>query len=154
MIVVRLNTQRLWQRQPSGVWRSWPISSATNGAGNQRGSYCTPLGRHRIYARIGEGEHRNTAFRARKAIGIYDPERDDPDKDWILTRILWLEGLETGRNRRGAVDSRNRFIYIHGTHREDLIGTPASHGCIRMRADDLLQLFAASFVGERVSIRP
>jgi hypothetical protein len=86
-------------------------------------------------------------------VGIYVPGAEDAYRDWILTRILWLEGLETGRNRRGRVDTRSRYIYIHGTHDEDDIGRPASHGCIRMRNSDILEMFKHCREGERVLIR-
>lgn len=94
-----------------------------------------------------------TAFRGRKSVGIFDPESDNPDRDWILSRILWLDGYEPGRNKRGHVDSKRRYIYIHGTHEEDKLGTPASHGCIRMANRDIMDMFEHTFVGERVLIR-
>ncbi len=98
-----------------------------------------------------------TAFTARIPVGIYDPAHHTPsrggtDHDWILSRILWLEGMETGKNRRGHVDTKSRFIYIHGTHDENRIGTPASHGCIRMRNADVLELFEHTHTGEMVHI--
>ncbi len=98
-----------------------------------------------------------TAFTARIPAGIYDPARHTPsragtDRDWILSRILWLEGMETGKNRRGHVDTKSRFIYIHGTHDESRIGSPASHGCIRMRNTDVLELFDHTHTGETVYI--
>jgi len=151
MIWVSIREQRLWQRL-GGVWRSWPVSTAVRGPGNRRDSLQTPLGEHRIAARIGEGLPALTAFVARRPVGLYRPGRDDPERDWILGRILWLEGMQTGLNRRGAVDTKSRFIYIHGTHEESRIGRPASHGCIRMRIVDMLELFDHSRVGERVRI--
>jgi len=154
MIIVSIRRQMLFHRRRTGVWHAYPVSTALKGAGNERNSFCTPLGMHRIFARIGDGLPENTAFKARRPAGLYAPGRSDPDRDWILTRILWLEGLETGKNRRGRVDSRNRFIYIHGTHEEDRIGAPASRGCIRMRNEDVLELFEHARVGERVMIRP
>jgi lipoprotein-anchoring transpeptidase ErfK/SrfK len=153
MIVISIAEQMLYHRRRSGVWHAYQVSTAAAGAGSRRGSFCTPLGRHRIAAKVGDGLPAGTAFRGRRPFCIYDPSRDDPSRDWILTRILWLAGCETGRNRRGAVDTQARYIYIHGTHDEASIGRPASHGCIRMRSDDLLELFAHARVGERVSIR-
>jgi len=117
-----------------------------------QGSWQTPLGKHRIYRKIGADEPIHTFFRSRKAMGIYRPGTDDAHKDWILSRILWLEGRQTGFNRRGKVDTRARYIYIHGTHDEQLIGTPASHGCIRMRNADIIELFDACEPHESVII--
>ncbi len=93
-----------------------------------------------------------TAFKGRQAFCIYDPATDNPNQDWILTRILWMEGCETGKNRRGQVDTHNRYIYIHGTHDEENIGRPASHGCIRMLNYDVMELFQHALCGESVRI--
>lgn len=153
MILISIRDQQLYHRRSNGVRACYPISTAANGPGNRSGSFQTPLGRHRIREKIGEGLPPLTAFRARKPFAIYDPETDDPNRDWILTRIIRLAGCETGHNRRGAVDSFDRYIYIHGTHEEQKIGTPASHGCIRMRNDDMLELFERCRIGERVYIR-
>ncbi len=122
----------------------WSISTASAGAGQQQGSGCTPTGLHRIRIKIGEDEPENTVFVGRRATGeVYSPElaAQYPERDWILTRILWLQGLEWGHNRGGCVDSLKRYIYIHGTPDTEPMGQPASHGCIRMRNTDLLQLF-------------
>ncbi len=116
------------------------------------GSFRTPLGRHRICAKIGDGLPPNTIFRARKPAGLWDGT--PTDEDLILGRILWLEGLETGVNRRGQVDTKRRYIYIHGTPHIHLLGRPASSGCIRMAPVDMLDLFEHARVGERVYIRP
>lgn len=154
MIIISIRDQLLYHRRKTGVVYAYPVSTAANGAGNREGSFCTPLGRHRIAEKIGDGLPLLTAFRAREPFCIYDSQTDDPKRDWILTRILWLEGCETGKNRRGSVDTYARYIYIHGTHEEDKTGRPASHGCIRMRNDDMLELFEYVTVGETVSIRP
>lgn len=122
----------------------WPVSTARRGAGEQKGSYCTPRGRHLIRAKIGAGQADNTVFVGRRPSGeIYSAELDAafPERDWILTRILWLSGCEPGRNRLGDVDTMRRYIYIHGTPDKVALGVPASHGCIRMRNADLLELF-------------
>jgi len=153
MIIVSVREQMLHHRRPSGVWHAYPVSTSANGTGNQRDSFQTPLGRHRIFSKIGEGLPMRTAFIGRRPVGIYIPGAEDAYRDWILTRILWLDGLETGRNRRGKVDTRSRYIYIHGTHDEDSIGRPVSHGCIRMRNTDILELFSHCREGERVLIR-
>lgn len=153
MIVVSISEQTLMHRRASGVIVCYPVSTAAKGSGNLKNSLQTPLGRHFIAAKIGEDAPENTAFVGRKAIGIFDVAMDDPDRDWILTRILWLGGCQTGINRRGRVDTLSRYIYIHGTHREDLIGSPASHGCIRMRNHDVIALFRHVSEGESVYIR-
>jgi len=122
----------------------YPVSTATNGAGEERGSYCTPRGKHLIRARIGAGQPENTVFVARRPSGeIYSPELGAafPERDWILTRILWLSGCEPERNRLGRVDTMRRYIYIHGCPDSSAIGVPGSHGCIRMRNADIVELF-------------
>jgi len=153
MIIVSVSDQLLHHRRNSGVWYTYPVSTAANGTGNAEGSFQTPLGNHRIAEKIGDDLPLFTAFKARKPFCIYDPEIDDPKKDWILTRILWLEGIETGKNNRGKVDTKSRYIYIHGTHDETALGTPVSHGCIRMNNLDMLELFEHTFPGERVKIK-
>lgn len=115
----------------------------------------TPRGLHEIVAKFGEGAPRGAVFVSRQLTGeIYtlDLARARPDRDWILSRVLWLGGLEPGRNQGGGVDSQNRYIYIHGTAEEDRIGQPASHGCIRMRNDDVIELFDLVADGTRVEI--
>jgi len=153
MIIISIADQMLYHRRKTGVRRAYPVSTASLGTGNQSGSLQTPLGKHRICAKIGEDAPLYTAFSGRVAFDIYDPEHDDAAHDWILSRILWLEGLQTGKNKRGHVDTRMRYIYIHGTHAENNIGTAASHGCIRMRNDDIFDLFAHVREGETVYIR-
>jgi len=153
MITVSIREQMLYHRRSSGVWYAYPVSTAAKGAGNRRDSLQTPLGRHRICAKIGEDMPMYTAFVSREPVGIFGPGLDAPECDWILTRILWLNGMEPGKNRHGSVDTKSRYIYIHGTHEEDSLGTPASHGCIRMANTDILDLFEHTRVGERVLIR-
>jgi len=153
VITVSVSEQMLYHRRKTGVVYAYPVSTASNGTGNREGSYQTPLGRHRIAKKLGDHLPLLTAFSAREPFCIYDPESDDAKRDWILTRILWLEGCETGKNRRGKVDTYDRYIYIHGTHEEDKVGTPASHGCIRMKNEDLLELFEHVAVGESVRIK-
>lgn len=124
--------------------RRYPVSTASNGAGEQSGSYRTPRGRHLIRAKIGAGQPENSVFVARRPSGeIYSPELGAayPGRDWILTRILWLSGCEPGRNRLGCVDTMRRYIYIHGCPDAATMGVPASHGCIRMRNADIVELF-------------
>ncbi|MBS3803731.1 MAG: L,D-transpeptidase [Oleiphilaceae bacterium] len=124
--------------------RSYPISSALEGAGERQDSGCTPRGFHYIRAMVGGGLPPGTVFIARRPTGErYTPElgRQNPRRDWILTRILWLCGSEWGRNRGPGVDSFRRFIYIHGTPDSEPMGIPRSHGCIRMRNEDVAALF-------------
>ncbi|MDP1682085.1 MAG: L,D-transpeptidase [Burkholderiales bacterium] len=156
-IDLRLQQLYLWEPQPDGdmLIRQYPVSGAANGAGSENGSYCTPLGRHRIAEKIGAGAPLYSAFKARELTGeIWTPELDaaNPGRDWILSRILWLDGLEPGQNQGGTVDTHNRYIYIHGTHEEHKIGTPASHGCIRMKNEDVAELFNLVEVGTEVQI--
>ncbi len=153
MMIISIAEQLLYHRRKSGVCYAYPVSTAALGAGNRQGSFQTPLGRHRIAEKIGDGLPLMTAFRARQPVQIYDPAKDDPRRDWILTRIIRLAGCETGKNRRGPVDSYARYIYIHGTHAEQQIGAPASHGCIRMKNSDILELFKHCHRGESVLIR-
>lgn len=133
------------------------IASAKNGIGQQFGSECTPLGEHRIRAKIGKGMPTNSVFIGRRPTGeIYSPELDEqyPKRDWILTRILWLCGNESGHNRGGLVDTQRRFIYIHGAPDSHAMGIPSSHGCIKMRNSDIIALFDQVAFGATVIIRP
>lgn len=124
--------------------RRYAVSTAANGVGERAGSYCTPRGRHRIRARIGAGLPAGAVLKGRRPTGErWTPAfaAAHPGRDWILTRILWLVGEEPGRNRGGAVDSMRRYIYIHGTGDDQPMGVPLSHGCVRMRNDDIIELF-------------
>ncbi len=135
--------------------RRYSVSTARNGAGERRGSHCTPRGRHIIRAKIGAGEPPNTVFVGRRPTGeVWTPELDAkfPQRDWILTRILWLSGCEVGFNRRGDVDTMRRYIYIHGTPDTVEVGRPGSIGCIRMHNADLIELFELVPVGTPVDI--
>jgi lipoprotein-anchoring transpeptidase ErfK/SrfK len=137
------------------VLNIYPVSTAKNGPGERKGSECTPTGWHSIRAKIGAGQPLYAVFKGRRPTGeIYMPElgRQYPERDWILTRILWLGGLEPGKNRYGEVDSAWRYIYIHGCPDELLDGTPKSHGCIRVGNADMLELFERVDVGCRVFI--
>jgi len=154
MISVSIKRQLLIHRRPDGVCVHYPVSTAERGSGNMKNSLQTPLGRHRIAAMIGKNLPAGTKFIARQPVGVFDAANDDMQKDWILSRILWLEGSQTGINRRGRVDTLSRYIYIHGTHREDLIGRPVSHGCIRMCNEDVIDLFNRVHEGETVYVRP
>jgi len=152
MIRISIAKQLLSHRRKTGVWYHYPISTAAQGAGNLHNSWQTPLGKHRIFQKIGDNMPIFTAFRGRKPKEIFQQGIDDPKRDWILSRILWLKGAQTGVNRRGKVDTQSRYIYIHGTHAEDKIGTPISHGCIRMCNNDVIELFNRVHLGESVII--
>lgn len=132
------------------------ISSALLGTGCHRGSLQTPLGKHIIRAKIGAGVPMNGVFTGRRFTGeIYQQQmaQQYPQRDWILTRILWLSGLEPGKNRFGAVDTMARYIYIHGCPDDQPVGKPVSHGCIRMHNADILYLFRQVQPGTKVMIR-
>ena len=143
-IEVNLATQTLTLYDGDDVEREYTVSTAANGPGEQLGSGCTPRGRHVIRAMIGHDAPLNTVFVGRRPTGeTYDVGlgRQHPNRDWILTRILWLSGCEPGRNRLGNVDSMRRYIYIHGSPDEAEMGKPGSHGCVRMRNSDVVDLF-------------
>ncbi|WP_027156874.1 L,D-transpeptidase [Methylobacter luteus] len=126
------------------ILQSYAVSTARNGAGERRGSECTPTGWHKVRAKIGAGQPLHAVFVGRRPTGeIYSAELGGqyPQRDWILTRILWLGGLEPGKNRYGEVDTAWRYIYIHGCPDELMNGKPESHGCIRMKNADVLDLF-------------
>ena len=132
-----------------------PVSTAGNGAGERMGSECTPRGRHLVRAKIGDGAPIGSIFAGRRATGERFHPRlraQYPDRDWILTRILWLSGLEPGRNRLGDVDTMRRLIYIHGCPDDTVLGTPGSHGCIRMRNPDVVELFDHVPTGTAITI--
>ena len=154
-IHISIERQHLTLLQDEQVVATWPVSTALKGAGNQQGSNQTPLGRHRIRAKIGAGQPLNCVFRGRRPTGeIYDSgiAQEFPERDWILTRILWLCGEEPGINRGANVDSQRRYIYIHGTPDTEPMGIPLSHGCIRMRNQDVLELFDRVSAGTPVLI--
>ncbi|MBA57322.1 MAG: L,D-transpeptidase [Pseudomonadales bacterium] len=159
-VSIQRQTLELWQAnrlETYALEKSWPVSTALNGAGNQSGSNQTPLGWHRIRACIGAGAPAGTVFVGRRPTGeIYTPELAEryPGRDWILTRILWLCGEEKGVNRGGNVDSQRRYIYIHGTPDTEPMGVPLSHGCVRMRNQDVMDLFDRVGPGTRVIIEP
>ncbi len=154
-IIVSLMDQQLILVDPTGSDRGWPVSTAARGAGELQGSEQTPRGRHVIRARIGDGLPRGAVLVGRRPTGEVwsrDLAEREPHRDWILSRILWLSGCEPGRNRLGEVDSMRRYIYIHGTPDAEPVGLPASHGCIRMRNDDVIELFDCVAAGTIVDI--
>ncbi len=138
-----------------GVKAKYPVSTAANGVGCEKDSGCTPVGAHIIRAKIGAGAEPNTVFVGRRSTGeICTPElmAQYPNRDWILTRILWLSGTEVGKNRLGNVDTMQRYIYIHGTPDSTDMSKIGSHGCIRMRNDDVIALFDMVTLGTPVLI--
>ena len=135
---------------------SYPISTSKYGEGSIENSFKTPLGKHSIKEMIGEEAEINTIFTSRintkRSATIID-QFEDTDNDYVTSRIMWLDGEEDGLNKGGNVDSFRRYIYIHGTHEEGLIGTKASHGCIRMFNYDVIELFNLVNIGTKVLIR-
>jgi hypothetical protein len=153
---ISIARQSLEHRSHQGDKRSYSIATASNGPGQKMGSECTPLGQHRIRAKIGANQPINTVFVARRPSGEIFTEKlaaVQINRDWILTRILWLSGEERGFNRFGSVDTLRRFIYIHGAPDSHPMGVPSSHGCIKMRNADIIELFDRVAVGTKVNIR-
>ena len=154
-IYISIASQTLQLKQQDQVVFECAMSSASKGVGELNGSECTPRGWHYVRARIGEGEPVNTVFVGRRPTGeIYSAgmRQQHPRRDWILTRILWLCGLEPGFNRLGRVDTMRRYIYIHGCPDEDSFANPGSHGCIKLHNPDMLTLFDRVAAGTRVLI--
>ena len=154
-IVVDLRQQTLTLLDDEAPRRVFPISTAKNGAGETMGSGCTPRGRHIVRAMIGRSLPPGSVFVGRRPTGeVYSPSlgQQQPGRDWILSRILWLRGCEPGRNRFGPVDTMRRYIYIHGCPESEPMGTAASHGCIRMRNADVIELFDMVEPGVPVTI--
>ena len=152
-IAVDMGEQRLRLLDGDAVLMDVPVSTAANGVGERFGSECTPRGRHVVRAKIGAGAPPGSIFVGRRPTGeIFHPRMRErfPDRDWILTPILWLSGCEPGRNRLGDVDTMRRFIYIHGCPDDITLGAPGSHGCVRMRNDHVIELFERVPVGTPV----
>ena len=155
LVRIDLDRQRLELHVDGKVRRAWPVSTAANGPGELEGSECTPRGKHVIRAKIGAGAAPGSVFVGRRPTGeCYTPALGaaHPGRDWILSRILWLSGTEPGRNRLGRVDTMRRLIYIHGCPDDVDMTVPGSHGCIRMRNDDVIDLFDRVEAGTRVVI--
>ena len=155
-IEVDISEQRLYLIENSLIKASYPISTSKYGEGSIENSFKTPLGKHSIKEMIGEEAEINTIFTSRintkRSATIID-QFEDTDNDYVTSRIMWLDGEEDGLNKGGNVDSFRRYIYIHGTHEEGLIGTKASHGCIRMFNYDVIELFKLVNIGTKVLIR-
>lgn len=143
-IHISLGKQVLSFTDAEGEVHRFSVSTAKNGPNQQEGSNGTPLGKHKVRAKIGAGAPVNAVFVGRRFGGeIYNAQlaKLHPERDWILTRILWLAGCEPGYNQGGHVDSMRRYIYIHGTPDSEPMGVPLSHGCVRMRNADIMWLF-------------
>lgn len=157
MIEIDVPTQTLILKDAQGrILMQTRISTARNGVGEENGSEKTPRGAHYIRARIGAGLPADAVLVSRRPTGeIYSPSLRTafPNRDWILTRILWLCGLEPGKNRLGKVDTMRRYIYIHGCPDEDPMGVPGSRGCVKMRNREIIKLFDRVVPGTRVHIR-
>jgi L,D-transpeptidase YbiS len=152
---VSLAAQTLTLERDGQVLETYSVSTSKHGAGEVRGSYQTPRGRHVVRAKIGAGAPLNAVFRGRRPTGeIYSDAlaAANPSRDWVLTRILWLSGTEIGSNRLGPVDTMRRYIYIHGTPDSEPLGVPGSIGCIRMSNRDVVELFDAVPAGTIVDI--
>lgn len=156
-ILIQVSTQTLLLKNDrDDVIAQYPVSTAKKGMGEHRGSEKTPRGHHLIAEKIGENTPVFTIFRVRQPtneIFSLKLKKQYPDCDWILSRILWLAGTEEGFNCGNDVDTQSRFIYIHGTNDEAHIGTPNSHGCVRMKNADIIMLFDQVFLGESVIIQ-
>ena len=154
-IDIEISSQRLFLKDNGQVIRSYPVSSSAFGEGQIENSLKTPYGKHIIKTKIGTNVLKNDFFISRQHIPqpatiIHEPV--DSKDDFITSRIMWLEGEEDGFNKGGSVDSFKRYIYIHGTHEEGLIGQKASHGCIRMLNHDVIELFELVTEGTAVNI--
>ena len=154
-IDIDISQQRLYLKQNDNLIKSYPISSSKYGEGSIENSNMTPLGLHVIKEKIGTDVPINTLFISRintkRTVNI-ENSRNKTKDDHITSRILWLDGLEEGKNKGKGVDSYSRYIYIHGTHEEGLIGEKASHGCIRMLNNDVIDLYNYVNIGTEVYI--
>jgi L,D-transpeptidase YbiS len=156
-VQIQLTTQLLTVMNAGEGVRRFPVSTSRYGPGERYGSQCTPRGTHIIRAKVGDGLPSGAVFVGRRFTGeIYsaDLAHAFPGRDWILTRLMWLSGREPGRNRYGELDSLRRFIYIHGTPDVEPVGVPFSHGCIRMRNADVIELYEMLETGTIVEIVP
>ncbi|MFT5260040.1 MAG: L,D-transpeptidase YbiS [Saprospiraceae bacterium] len=156
VILIDVPTQTLTLKSVTGALsQQYTVSTAANGVGEKNGSFCTPRGKHIVRAKIGAGLSHNTVFVGRRPTGeVFEKglRAEFPNRDWILTRIIWLSGTEVGVNRLRDVDTMRRYVYLHGTPDDVEMGVPGSHGCIRMRNADIVQLFNEVTLGMLVTI--
>lgn len=160
-VEISITRQRLQVLDDGNVIAAYRVSTSQYGSGQRSGSQCTPLGKHLISKKVGDGAESGTVFVARKPTGEVWSEMlsaANPERDWILSRILWLEGCELeinqGSNAEGSCDSKDRYIYIHGTSPLEPLGVPRSHGCVRMDVDDVIDLYDRLAEGTQVNIIP
>lgn len=146
-IIISVKEQQLRLLEDDREVATYPVSTSKNGTGYEEGSYRTPLGRFRVCEKIGDDSPPGTVFRGRRPTSE-KADASNPD-DLVVTRILWLDGLDPCN-----ANTRGRYIYIHGTNHEESIGTPASHGCVRMRNRDVMELFDLVEPGTPVEIAP
>ena len=158
-LVINIAEQTLTMYQQQTEVVRYVVSTAKNGIGSQQDSGCTPLGKHVVAEKIGGSEPMNAVFVGRVPTGeVYSADFGalHPERDWILSRILWLSGLEEGvnkgRNSQGSCDTYQRYIYIHGTPDSEPMSAPYSHGCVRMRNQDIIELFEQVEEGMPVTI--
>lgn len=156
VIIISISEQRLFLMQNDKLIRSFPVSTAEAGVGNLSGSYQTPLGVHFIAEKIGDNAPLASIFKGRintgKIASILTRRDSRSTEDLITSRILWLSGLQEGINNGRNIDTYQRYIYIHGTHEEGRLGKPASHGCIRMANQAIIDLFEQVAEGTLVDI--
>ena len=144
LLYVDIPSQQMFFIKKGEIVDIYSISSSYYGTGNKVNSLKTPLGKHEIYKKLGDNLPENAILKGRiwnGAIADIIKEPIDTDFDHVTSRILWLDGLEEGKNKGPGIDSRERYIYIHGTAEEGLIGKPASDGCIRMYNKEVIELF-------------
>lgn len=141
LVYVDIGKQLLQLIIDGNISTQHPVSTSKHGSGCRQDTGCTPLGWHRVAEKIGDGAPAGTIFKGRRAGGVAECLQSDATDDLITSRILWLQGLQHGFNHGGQVDSKNRYIYIHGTAQEHLLGLPVSAGCIRMANADVVSLF-------------
>lgn len=151
-IVVDISEQKLYLYENGQLIKEYPVSTSKYGIGNQAGSNKTPLGKHRIKTKLGDNAPKYAIFIGRKDSGKLANMNEGRD-DLVTSRILWLDGLEPGVNKGKGIDSYQRYIYIHGTAEENAIGKPASHGCVRMYNDDVIDLYDRVTEGTLVTIQ-
>lgn len=154
-IEVKISEQKLYLFDGENLVKTYLVSTASAGIGCQKNSFQTPIGKHYIRAKIGADAPADAVFVARRPTGeIYSADLAEqfPARDWILTRILWLSGLEVGKNRLGEVDTMQRFVYIHGAPASEPMGVPASQGCVRLHTPELIELFDLVKVGTEVNL--
>lgn len=157
VLIVKIKEQKLELYRLGKKVKAYSISTAKNGVGQKEGSCQTPLGLHKIAQKIGEGAPSYAIFEGRKYKGVWRRQKKYENQDLVLTRILWLEGLEEGYNKGmdeegDVVDSHQRYIYIHSTNHEDQLGLPVSKGCIRMSAAGVIDLYKLVEEGDLVWI--